>query len=299
MASELDSAPPPAPGAGNVVIDREWLKWIPAGEAVAVASLAVGRGEGYWDAVFALADRIDRADPARAKLAPLRTRINLLASAVGARLEADLWPHLRGVTAGWLANLGNADHLGRALLVLQMDEERAARQVVEDVLPRLVTLSGKSKVATEPGQPPGDARAAASGAAVTHVLGRPGGRPLEIAARGRVVLVGWGDQALETMFRAAEHPEQSAMPVIEAARSGSVEVSLARVGAFWPGRIRLPLRGLDGPTPLVRCLAEGPPIVWTGWNLEGNARDRVRWLGLHGLVRRFLLAILVDPAGAP
>ncbi len=157
MASELESALPPSPGAGNVTIDQEWLKWIPAGEAVAVASLAVGRGEGYWDAVFALADRIDRADPARAKLVPLRTRINLLASAVGARLEADLWPHLRGVTFGWLANLDQPDHLGRALLVLQMDEERAARQLAEDVLPRLVTLWGKSKVATGPGQPPGDA----------------------------------------------------------------------------------------------------------------------------------------------
>ena len=59
---------------------------------------------GYWDGVFALADRVDRADPARANLAPLRTRINLLASAVGARLEADFWPHLRGVTVAWLAN---------------------------------------------------------------------------------------------------------------------------------------------------------------------------------------------------
>jgi hypothetical protein len=62
--------------------------------------------------------------------------------------------------------------------------------------------------------------------------------------------------------------------------------------------MRLPVKGLDGPTPLVQCLAEGPPIVWTGWNLDGNARDRVRWHDLHGLVRRFLAAIPLDPATA-
>ncbi|HMF35722.1 MAG TPA: hypothetical protein VKF17_03755, partial [Isosphaeraceae bacterium] len=288
IVSELDPARPFAPGsAGNLTIDTEWLKWIPAGESVAVASLAAGRGAAYWDGVFALADGVDRADPARANLAPLRTRINLLASAVGARLEADLWPHLRGLTVAWLANPDKPEQSGRAVAVLQMDDDTAARHLVADVLPRLAALRGRANVGTKPGQPqPPDAvRVAAGDSTVTRSLGRPGGRPLDAAARGRTVLLGWGDQALETMFRAAEHPQQSVMPLIGAASAGPARKSLARVGAFWPGRMRLPVKGLDGPTPLVRCLAEGPPIVWTGWNLDGRARDRVRWHDLHGLVR--------------
>src|SRR5271165_3263131 len=301
IASELDPARPFAPGsAGNLTIDPEWLKWIPAGEAVAVASLAAGRGAAYWDGVFALADRVDRADPARANLAPLRTRINLLASAVGARLEADFWPHLRGVTVAWLANPDKPEQSGRAVVVLQMDEDAAARHLVADVLPRLAALWRRAKTENRPGQPqPPDAAGVAAGvSAVTRSLGRPGGRPLEAAARGRTVLVGWGDEALETMFRTAEHPEQSVMPLIGSAGAGSARDPLARIGAFWPGRMRLPVKGLDGPTPLGRCLAEGPPIVWTGWNLDGSARDRVRWRDLHGLVRHFLAAIPLDSATA-
>ncbi len=292
-----DPARPFAPGSsGNATIDPHWLRWIPARDAVAVAALGTGRGSAYWNGVFALVDRVDRADPARANLAPLRTRINLLASAVGARLEADLWPHLRGVTVAWLANPDKPEQSGRAVAALQMDEDAAARHLVTDVLPRLAALWRGARIENRPGQPQPPDTAAVT--AVTRSLGRPGGRPLDAAARGRTVLVGWGDQTLETMFRTAEHPEQSVMPLIVAAGTGPAGEPLTRVAAFWPGRARLPLKGLDGPTALVRCLAEGPPIVWTGWNLDGGARDRVRWHDLHGLVRRFLAMIPLDPAAA-
>jgi len=301
IASEFDPARPFGPGSsGNVAIDPEWLRWIPAREAVAMVSLTAGLGPAYWNGVFALADRVDRADPARANLAPLRTRINLLASAVGARLEADLWPHLRGITVAWLANPDKPEQPGRAIAVLQMDEGPAAQHLVADVLPRLAAFWTKAKVETRQGQPqPPDAlRVTAGDSPLTRSLGRPGGCPLDASARGRTVLVGWGEQALETMFRTGEHPEQSVMPLIGAAGGGPARVPLARVGAFWPGRMRLPVKGLDGPTPLVRCLAEGPPVVWMGWNLDGKARDRVRWHDLHGLVRRFLAAIPLDLANA-
>ncbi len=301
MASELDPARPFALGSvENVTIDPQWLQWIPVRDAVAVAALAAGCGAGYWDGVFALADRVDRADPARANLAPLRTRINLLASAVGVRLEADLWPHLRGVTVAWLADPDKPEQSGRAVAVLQMDDDAAARNLVADVLPRLAALWRRAKVENRPGPPqrPDNVRVADGDSAVLRSLGRPGGRPLDAAARGRTVLVGWGDQAIETMFRTAEHPEQSIMPLIGRSGAEHAREPLARVAAFWPGRMRLPVKGLDGPTALIRCLAEGPPIVWTGWNLEGRARDRVRWHDLHGLVRRFLAAIPLDPATA-
>lgn len=62
--------------------------------------------------------------------------------------------------------------------------------------------------------------------------------------------------------------------------------------------MRLPVKGFDGPTPLASSLAEGPPIVWTGGNGDGLARDHIRWYDLHGLVRRFLASIPLDAATA-
>jgi hypothetical protein len=296
---EMDSAllpvPPAAPGAaGDKIIDPQWLQWIPAGEVVALASLAAGRGPAYWDMIFSLVDRIDRADPARAEMAPLRTRINLLATAVGVQLEVDLWPHLLGVTVGWLVTLDKPEDWCRTVLVLQMDEEKAARKFTEDIMPRLISLWRNSKHAAGPGHPPKVAPGAARVAGATFSLGHVSGRPLDAAARGRALLIGWGEHTLESMFQAAAHPERSAMSVIEAARSGPVQATPARFAAFWPGRIWLPIQGLDRQTPLNRCLAGGPPIVWTGWCFEGNARDRVRWPGLHDLVGRFLAAIPID-----
>ncbi len=163
---------------------------------------------------------------------------------------------------------------GRAVAVLKMDQDQAAAQLVSQVMPRLATLWGGAK-------------------------GRPGGRPLEFAARGQLVLIGWGDRAVETMVRTAEHPEQSIERLIGAAREGLGSENLTRLGAYWPGRMRLPVKGLDGPTPLVETLAQGPPIVWTGWSRDGEAADRVRWQDLHGLVRRFLAAIPLQPPTTP
>jgi hypothetical protein len=299
MASALNPVTPAAPdAAGSQIIDPEWLQWIPAGEVVALVSLAAVSGPAFWEKIFSLVDRIDRADPARAEMAPLRTRINLLATAVGVKLEVDLWPHLSGVTVGWLVTLNKPDHWGRAVLILQMDEERTARELSENILPRLMSLWGNSKHGVGLGRPPEGAHAAPRDAFAPHPLGRVRGHPLETAVRGRTVLIGWGENALQSMFQAAEHREQSTMSVIEPARTGPVQESPARFAAFWPGRIWLPIRGLDGPTLLNRCLAGGPPIVWTGWCSEGRGRDCVRWCGLHDLVRRFLAAIPIDPLNA-
>ena len=60
-----------SPGQDAPAIDPAWLKWVPADEAAAFASIALGRGPAFWDGVFAAADRVDREDPARANLAPL------------------------------------------------------------------------------------------------------------------------------------------------------------------------------------------------------------------------------------
>ena len=64
---------------------RSCLAHVGAGpDVMGVVSLAFEPGAAFWDSAFALADRVDRADPSRAGVAPLRTRFNLLAAAAGA-----------------------------------------------------------------------------------------------------------------------------------------------------------------------------------------------------------------------
>ncbi|MGO9597860.1 MAG: hypothetical protein ACLP7Q_07675 [Isosphaeraceae bacterium] len=298
--SRLEPAHPLAQAAnGDCAIDPRWLRYITAEEALAVVSIANGRGPAYWEGVFTLADRVDRADPARVNLAPLRSRVNLLATAAGASLEGDLWPHLKGVTASVLAAPGDPDRAGRCVAILHMDTEAAARQLFLQTLPHLARISTRFRADERPKHPQGDAPSAGLDSAGPVALGRPGGRPLEIALRGQDVVIGWGDQSLAAALRSAQTPERSVLPVLTEGWAGPQGKTPARLGALWPGRVRLPLEGLDGPTPLAQSLAEGPPLVWTGWNLGAKALDRVHWQGLSGLVHRFLARLPLDPAGLP
>jgi hypothetical protein len=292
LASNLDPACPLSrERAARPTLDLDALAYLPASETAAFVSFAAGQGPAFWDGAFALADRLDRADPARAKLAPLRTRINLLATAAGAQLEAELWPHVQCVTSALLVNAQCADQSYRAVAILQLDEDAAASRVAADLLPRLASLARRDTWKSRP-DPPGSTNVAGSTGLVTvQAPVRIGGQPLQFAALGRRVLVGWGDRALESMFQAADRPEHSVRHGIEEAYTGSSSQPPGRLLCVWPGRVRLPLKGLDGTTPLVQCLSQGPPIVWAGWNIGGQARDLISWCGLNGLVRRFLEAI--------
>jgi hypothetical protein len=297
--SRLEPAHPLAQAAsGDCAIEVQWLHYIPAEGALAVVSIASGHGPAYWEGVFTLADRVDRADPARANLAPLRSRVNLLATAAGASLEGDLWPHLKGVTAGVLGAPGDPGRPGRFVAILHMDTEVAARQLFLQTLPNLARIGKPFRADERPKHPQGDPPPAL-GIAGSVALGRPGARPLEVALRGQDVVIGWGDQALAAALRSAETPERSVLPVLAEGWAGPEGKTPARLGALWPGRMKVPLAGLDGPSPLAQSLAEGPPVVWTGWNLGKSAIDRMRWEGLSGLVRRFLARIPLDPTGLP
>ncbi len=96
LTTSLDRAARAEGGAAT--IDPAWLEGIPSAGVMGVISLAIDPSAAFWDSAFALADRLERLDPAKAAVAPVRARINLLAASAGARPEADLWPHLRGVT---------------------------------------------------------------------------------------------------------------------------------------------------------------------------------------------------------
>jgi hypothetical protein len=276
-------------------IEPAWIGWIPIDQAAACACLALGRGPGFWDDVFAVADRVDRADPARADLAPLRTRLNLLATAAGVRLEADLWPHLRGATFALLADPADSGRAGRALVALHLDEKAAARRLADEVIPRLADMAGGlKKTRPVPGtQGPKGVPIAPSTA---RPLGRVGGRPVEVAVRDQTVLIGWGEGALGAALRAGGRQEESVATLMGKTGPGPGSRPPARLAAFWPGRMPIPVRGLDGPTPLARALAQGPPITWVGWNHGDRAADRIAWPGLSAAVRRFLDAIPLDAA---
>jgi hypothetical protein len=261
-------------------------------------SLATSRGAAYWDHVFTVADQVDRADPARANLAPLRTRITLLATAARTRLEADLWPHLRGLTIGLLASAPDVGFPDSAIVALHMDGPTSAQFVGGEILPRLSALwrGGKERAALlRAGSDP--ARVLDPAAPLS--LGAIGGRPLDVAVRGRTVIVGWGRGALAAALDAAEHRERSVLNVLRIDVHRLSVRAPDRLGAFWPGRMRLPIAGLDGPTPLARVLAEGPPIIWQGWDHEGRTEDLVCWSDLRPLVHCFLASIPLEPSKSP
>jgi hypothetical protein len=297
LVSRIDPASPlVSAGGGKREIELDWLKWVPGADAVAVACFATGQGGAYWDEAFALADRVDRADPERAGLAPLRTRVNLMAAATGARLEADLWPHLRGMTLGLLTDPANPTRPSRACLALQMDSSTTARQLVVEVLPRLAVIWGGPRIAARPAPVPGVGPAALADPAAPQSLGRIGGRSLLAAQRGWTVLIAWGDGTLAALLHSAERPEDSVVSLLQSRSRGPDHKAVDRMGAFWPGRIRLRVKGLGDSTPLERSLAEGSPIVWIGWNLGELACDSVSWDELRPQVHRFLSRIPLAPA---
>ena len=103
LALRLDA---PAPASRSAAIDLAWLDALPESGVLAAFACTIDPTAAAWDRTFALADRIERADPAHAEVAPLRTRINLLATTVKVRPEVDLWPHLRGVSGALLVDPG-------------------------------------------------------------------------------------------------------------------------------------------------------------------------------------------------
>ena len=58
-AAKQPTAKPP------VAVEPAWLEWIPAADVMAAVSVALEPGESFWDSAFAVADRVERADPMR------------------------------------------------------------------------------------------------------------------------------------------------------------------------------------------------------------------------------------------
>jgi len=245
-----------------------------------VVSVAFEPSAAFWSSAFALADRVERADPARAALAPLRSRVDLLAKAAGVSLEADLWPHVRGLTGCIMGSREQPGTSTGALLVLHVDGDAAAERVATEVLPRLGTLvTGKKR--------PGERSGAAVAAADPRKLGMVSGRPLTAWRRGRDVLVAWGDDVWTKCRDVEGRPERSVAPLCNGwAREGKRPPQ--RAGAVWPARCWSPSRNLATASPAWKVLEEDPPVVWWGWNDHSSAFDSIGCPGLRQRVHQFL-----------
>ena len=244
-------------------LDPDWLDAIPTRGPLAAVAFRVDPRADAWARLFDLVDRVERTDPARANVAPARFRLALAARAVGIRLEADVWPHLLGVSAWVGATAGRPD---RAVVALHLD----------GAAPALGLVAGLK------GARAGD------GADEVVDLGPVAGGPLRVVRRRGTVFVAWGEHGWPATREALDDPARSARPWLGRGRTGALPT---RVGAVWLDQ--LPLIPRD--TPLAATLAESPPLRWAGAN-EGNRTLDEVWLGdLDATVRRFLDRLPLDP----
>jgi len=247
---------------------------------MAIVAIAIDPSPRFWDRAFALADRVDRAGPARGGAAPLRTRLNLLAAAAGVQPEADLWPRLRGVSA---CVRGDARQPGRpvaVLVALHVEDEASADRLAREFLPRIGSLIGEPMATDRPRGGP-------------RPLGTILGRQVAFWRTRRDVMIAWGGDALTTLPRPKVAPERSLAAIYKAGVPEGAEPP-QRFGAVWPGRLWRPGGGL-GPSPAgLRALADDPPVVWSGWDDGDRAHDLLQWAGLADRARRFLETVPLD-----
>jgi hypothetical protein len=301
MATTLGASQPPHPVGTKPqpTVESAWLEHFPAANVMAIVSMAVDPGPAFWDRAFSLADRIERVDPARAGVALLRTRINLLAVAAGVKPEADLWPHLRGVSACiWGDPRQPGQPIGAALM-LHVDEESNAERLTREFVSRLGSLlpsrardkhaPSARRVAAVPERPaPGEPKR------VGIILGRN----LSVWRHDRDVMIAWGDETLTAPLESKVSPARSLATVYNAwGREG--RGAPQRFGAFWPGRLFRPGARLNPAPATLRAFADDPPVVWRGWNESNRAHDRFQWPDLAGRVRRFLETIPLAPPQVP
>lgn len=251
----------------SAVIDPAWLDAIPSENVSLAFAIAIDPEPSAWNRLFDVADRIEKVDPSRAKAAPIRPRLNLLANLAGIQPEVDLWPQLRGVS-GFLLSDDQAQPLA-ALIAWHAKDEATAIRWHDVVFPRLGRVFGLN-----PTEEPGS-------------LGRVAGQPLILERLGSTVRIGWGKPALTHSRKAMAAPEHSSGPSLRAAWD---DQPISRFGAFWPGRAFRPSEtDLAGPA-ISAAIADAPAVLWWGQSDLANATayDQIRWGGLSATIQRAL-----------
>ncbi len=224
-------APPPAVAP----VDPSWLDWVPArvaeddDQVAAAVVVALDSSRESWNRVFTVADRVEKANPRYEKAAPVRVRLNLAGLALGVRLERDLLPLLRGMTAGWTTD--GEDRSSGWFVVLHAKDEAAASQILDRV-----AVPGAKKL----GAPAPSRRDASVLIASSEALG-----------------------ASATAAASGEAPSEAA--TLRTLWEGQPSVP-SRLGAVWPGRFTLstePLRGSrEARAPIVWAGGEKDRTSW-------------------------------------
>lgn len=277
-----------APDEAHPALDPSWLAWFPERQTAAAVSIALGSGAEFWDGLFQVADAIDRADPARADLAPLRARLNFLGLTLGVRLEADLWPQLRGASLGLLVDEGSPAQLKGAALALHAKDAQAARRIFDKVLRPLAATLGRGI----PGpHDEGDDR--------PHEFGEVSGRRLEALVKGSTLLVGWGKGVLDLARQSAERPDDSLAALLKKEEADADDRPINRFAVVWPDRTASALDAIGPNSPLAVALAGAAPVIWRGSWDDAEAQDILQWPELRGVVSRFLEQIPQAPFETP
>jgi hypothetical protein len=245
---------------GGVAMSQRWLEGIPVEGTVAAFVFAIDPAPAARDRAFAILDRVEKADPARAAVAPLRVRLDLFARLAGVRPEVDVWPVVKGVSG--FVSIDASGRVDGVLLRLHAIDEAAAARLRDAIVPRIVAaLRLKS----------------------TEANGRlaieAGGYKVTVDRRRSALVIGLGPTIADRSAAA------------EAGPFGGVGFRFRgeaqRCMLFWPGR----LRWLNLP--------DAQLVAWVGRSEGNQTIDTVFSNGLKSSVRRIVDRLPFDPPPDP
>jgi hypothetical protein len=206
----------------------------------------------------------------------LRALLNVLANTQGVFPEIELWPRVEGL-AGFLT-LNQKGSIESLVIVLVARDSSGAEALTRRVVPRLV------RPLVEAEKPANATISVEQARSASVTLGSRQGRPLGVALREKLVLVGWGETSPRDALTAREDPAHSAGPSLRP----FLESRTSRFAAVWPGRVAWP--GIGRQQPIMVALADAPPIAWVGYDAGSTHHDRIVWDGLRCSIARLVAA---------
>jgi hypothetical protein len=226
-----------------------------------VETTAAGR-----NAFFEAWDRLEKLDPARAKTAAVRTRLNLFLGTLGLHPEREVWPGIRG-SSGWL-EVDESGRIAGGCVVLLFDQAQRVERISR-ALERPGILGGFAG-ALGGGRGPGEAE-----------------RGVVIRGEGVRLVVCWGDPAGDEAGRAEGDVNISEMwPAASEGLAG-----WDRAVVVWPGAWvkTIPLDSVASAG-----LKASGPIVWVGRTRGDSMEERITWSGLSRMVRSAFEAVSAE-----
>jgi hypothetical protein len=236
-------------------IDPAWAEALPNGASLAFC-LSIDPSPATWDRLFAVLDRVEKADPGRADATPWRVRLNALASLAGLNPEATFFPKIRGLSGFVLGDLSRPSAVAIGLHAI---DDESADGWRTSFLPKSARAA-RLKASPGPGH-----------------LGILAGKALRLTdAPGKSVWVVWGSAM------PSAHDERN--PLLASPADRERLRTSARAGWVRPSSLALAAAG----SPLSEGFGASPAILWTGGRAGTTMRDAIAWDGLDRVVRRVL-----------